>query len=116
MNLRSILTPRALARLLLGWAAVAGLALTGDLLAPPVPGPLLVGALAVVVAVILVCAFGAVHEAEHLARRLGDPYGSLVLTMSIGVIEDVLISAVMLGPGDHTTIARDSVLAGSMST
>lgn len=114
MNLRSILTPRALARLLLGWAAVAGLALTGDLLAPPVPGPLLVGALAVVVAVILVCAFGVVHEAEHLARRLGDPYGSLVLTLSIVVIEVVLISAVMLGPGDHTTIGRDSVMAVSM--
>ena len=114
MNLRSILTPRALARLLLGWAAVAGLALTGDLLAPPVPGPLLVGALAVVVAVILVCAFGVVHEAEHLARRLGDPYGSLVLTLSIVVIEVVLIPAVMLGPGDHATIGRDSGMAVSM--
>src|SRR5690625_2203280 len=114
MNLRSILTPRALARLLLGWAAVAGLAVTGDLLAPPVPGPLLVGALAVVVAVILVCAFGVVHAPAHRARRLGDPSGSLVLTLSIVVIEVVLISAVMLGPGDHTPIGRDSVMAVSM--
>ena len=112
--LRSILTPRAVSRLLLGWGAVAVLLLAGDLLTPPVAGPLLVGALGAVVAVILVCAFGVVHEAEHLARRLGDPYGSLVLTLSIVVIEVVLISAVMLGPGDHTTIGRDSVMAVSM--
>src|SRR5699024_9521616 len=76
--------------------------------------PLLLGALAAIVGVILVCAFGVVHEAEHLARRLGDPYGSLVLTLSIVLIEVVLISAVMLGPGDHTAIARDSVMAVAM--
>ena len=101
-------------RLVVGWGAVAALMLTGHLLAPPVPTPLLIGALAAIIAVILVCAFGVVHEAEHLARRLGDPYGSLVLTLSIVLIEVVLISAVMLGPGEHATIARDSVMAVSM--
>jgi len=84
------------------------------MLQPPVPGWLLLAALVAIVGVILVCAFGVVHEAEHLARRLGDPYGSLVLTLSIVMIEVVLISAVMLGPGDHSTIARDSVMAVSM--
>jgi Ca2+:H+ antiporter len=64
--------------------------------------------------VIVICAFGVVEQAEHLAHRLGDPYGTLVLTLSIVVIEVILISAVMLGPGDHTTIARDSVMAVSM--
>ncbi|PYG00492.1 Ca2+:H+ antiporter [Georgenia satyanarayanai] len=111
---RSILTPAAAARLLLGWGAVLALALSGPLLEAPVPRPVLVAALVVIVGVVLVCAFGVVHEAEHLARRLGDPYGSLVLTLSIVVIEVVLISAVMLGPGEHTTIARDSVMAVSM--
>ncbi|WP_114908084.1 calcium:proton antiporter [Ornithinimicrobium murale] len=110
----SVLTPVALGRLVLGWGAVLALQLTGTLLQPPVSAPLLVGALALIVGVILVCAFGVVHEAEHLARRLGDPYGSLVLTLSIVLIEVVLISAVMLGPGEHTTIARDSVMAVSM--
>lgn len=111
---RSILTPAALLRLIVGWGAVAGLALVAPLLEPPVPPPLLSGALAFIVGVILVCAFGVVHQAEHLARRLGDPYGSLVLTLSIVVIEVILIAAVMLGPGEHTTIARDSVMAVSM--
>ena len=53
-------------------------------------------------------------QAEALAHRLGDPYGSLVLTLSIVLIEVILISAVMLGPGEHATIARDSVMAVSM--
>ncbi len=74
----------------------------------------MITALVLIVGVVLVCAFGVVHEAEHLAHRLGDPYGSLVLTLSIVLIEVVLISAVMLGPGEHTTIARDSVMAVSM--
>ncbi|HWU30813.1 MAG TPA: calcium:proton antiporter [Microbacterium sp.] len=67
-----------------------------------------------IVAVITVSAFGVVTEAEHLAHRLGDPYGTLVLTISIAAIEVILIAAVMLGPGEHTTIARDSVMAVSM--
>lgn len=111
---RSILTPVSIARLVLGWGTFLGLMFAGSLLDPPVPAPLLVAALMVIVGVILVCAFGVVHEAEHLARRLGDPYGSLVLTLSIVVIEVVLISAVMLGPGESQTIARDSVMAVSM--
>ncbi|MDN5635798.1 MAG: calcium:proton antiporter, partial [Brevibacterium sp.] len=112
--LRSILTPSAIVRLVLGWGAFAALLFVGPLLAPPVPGPLLVTALIIIVGVILVCAFGVVNEAEHLARRLGDPYGSLVLTLSIVLIEVVLIAAVLLGPGEHATIARDSVMAVSM--
>ncbi|MDN6158839.1 MAG: calcium:proton antiporter [Brevibacterium sp.] len=112
--IRSILTPIAIVRLVLGWGAFAAFLFAGPLLAPPVPGPLLVTALAIIVGVILICAFGVVNEAEHLARRLGDPYGSLVLTLSIVLIEVVLIAAVLLGPGEHATIGRDSVMAVSM--
>ncbi|HIZ37253.1 MAG TPA: calcium:proton antiporter, partial [Candidatus Ruania gallistercoris] len=80
--LRSILTPAALTRLAVGWVTFLAVLAAGPLLAPPVPTPLLIGALLVIIAVILLCAFGVVGEAEHLARRLGDPYGSLVLTLS----------------------------------
>lgn len=114
ITVRSIVTPVAIIRLVLGWGTFAALTFSGSLLEAPVPAPLLVVALVIIVVVILVCAFGVVHEAEHLARRLGDPYGSLVLTLSIVLIEVVLIAAVMLGPGEHATIARDSVMAVSM--
>ncbi|GAB3256016.1 calcium:cation antiporter [Arthrobacter pigmenti] len=113
-TVRSILTPAAIFRLVLGWGAFITVTLAGPLLAPPVPAPLLIAALVFIVGVILICAFGVVHEAEHLARRLGDPYGSLVLTLSIVLIEVILIGAVLLGPGEHATIARDSVMAVSM--
>lgn len=112
--LRTIITPTAILRLVLGWGVFIALHFTSSLLAPPVPLPLLVTALVVIIAVILICAFGVVTEAEHLADRLGDPYGSLVLTISICLIEVILIAAVLLGPGDHATIARDSVMAVSM--
>lgn len=113
-SLRSILTPGVITRLALGWGAFAALMLAQPLLAGPLPGPALIVALVAIVAVIVVCAFGVVTEAEHLAHRLGDPYGTLVLTLSIVLIEVILISAVMLGPGEHATIARDSVMAVSM--
>ena len=113
-TLHHVLTPTAIARLLTGWGAVLVLQLLGDFLPPPVPAGRLVTALVLIVGVILVAAGGVVHQAERLADRLGDPYGSLVLTLSIVVIEVVLICAVMLGPGEHSTIARDSVMAVSM--
>ncbi|HJB11764.1 MAG TPA: calcium:proton antiporter, partial [Candidatus Brachybacterium merdavium] len=111
---RTVLTRAAITRLAVGWCAVLLGALAAPLLPPPVPAPLLIGALAMIIGVILWCAFGVVHEAEALAHRLGDPYGTLILTLSVVVIEVILIASVMLGPGDHTTIARDSVMAVSM--
>lgn len=113
-SIRQLITPIDIVRVALGWGAYVVLLVAHPLLAPPVPGPLLTVALVGIVAVILVCAFGVVKQAEALAHRLGDPYGSLVLTLSIVLIEVILISAVMLGPGEHATIARDSVMAVSM--
>ena len=101
-------------RIALGWGAFVLTLVARPLLSAHLPTPALVAVLAVVIAVIVVCAFGVVAQAEHLAHRLGDPYGTLVLTLSIVLIEVILISAVMLGPGDHLTIARDSVMAVSM--
>ena len=112
--LRAVLTRSAIARLALGWASVGAMTLAAPLLAAPLPALALALVLAAIVAVIVVAAGGLVQQAEALAHRLGDPYGTLVLTLSIVVIEVVLIAAVMLGPGDHATIARDSVMAVSM--
>lgn len=113
---RSILTVTAITRLVLGWGSFGLLFVLQPILAAStsLPTPILFGVLAAIVAVIIVCAFGVVIEAEHLAHRLGDPYGTLVLTLSIVMIEVILIAAVMLGPGEHPTIARDSVMAVSM--
>ena len=113
-TLRTVLTPAALFRLGLGWGAFVFVLIARPVLSGHLPGWALATVLAGIIAVIVVSAFGVVSEAEHLAHRLGDPYGTLVLTLSIVLIEVILISAVMLGPGEHATIARDSVMAVSM--
>src|SRR5699024_1826208 len=113
-TLRSVLTGSVIARIALGWVAVIILSLASDFLAGSLSMPLVFSLLALIVGVIIVCSGGVVIQAEHLAQRLGDPYGTLVLTLSIVGIEVILISAVMLGPGDHHTIARDSVMATVM--
>ncbi|MCV0336260.1 calcium:proton antiporter [Microbacterium sp.] len=111
---KQLISVTDIVRVVLGWGAFGALLLLRPVLAPPVPGPVLIIALGAIIAVILICAFGVVKQAEALAHRLGDPYGSLVLTLSIVLIEVILISAVMLGPGEHATIARDSVMAVAM--
>lgn len=109
-----VLTRDAVGRALLGWAGVGALALAAPLLATTLPSLALALVLTGIIALIVIAAGGVVRQAEALAHRLGDPYGTLVLTLSIVVIEVVLIAAVMLGPGAQTTIARDSVMAVSM--
>ncbi|MCT1602858.1 calcium:proton antiporter [Kocuria sp. p3-SID1433] len=112
--LRSVLHPAVILRLLLGWGAYLALILAQPLLTGHLPAAALTALLTGIIVVILVCASGVVEQAEHLAQRLGDPYGTLVLTLSVVLIEVILISAVMLGPGEHASIARDSVMAVSM--
>lgn len=63
---------------------------------------------------ILAASFGVVREADHLAHQLGEPYGTLILTLSIVLIEVILIASVLLGPGDFPTIGRDSIYAVMM--
>ena len=61
--------------------------------------------------VILWTAFGVVHEAEEVAELLGEPLGTLVLTLSIVCIEVALVAAVMLGAKEAPTLGRDTMFA-----
>lgn len=69
---------------------------------------------AILLATIIAASFGVVKEADELAHKLGEPYGTLILTLSIVSIEVILISAVMLGPGEFPTIGRDSIFSVMM--
>jgi Ca2+:H+ antiporter len=59
--------------------------------------------------VILSSAFAVVHHAESLAVRLGEPLGTLVLTLSVIGIEVMMISAVMLTGEGKPALARDTM-------
>ncbi|HEX7882522.1 MAG TPA: ionic transporter y4hA [Afipia sp.] len=55
--------------------------------------------------------FAAVHHAEVIAHRIGEPYGTLVLTLSVTIIEVAMIASIMLGEKAVPTLARDTVFA-----
>jgi Ca2+:H+ antiporter len=55
--------------------------------------------------------FAAVHHAEMIAGRIGEPYGTLLLTLAVTVIEVALIATIMLGEKAVPTLARDTVFA-----
>jgi Ca2+:H+ antiporter len=74
--------------------------------------------LAVVIAVALAGAvLAAVHHAEVVAHRVGEPFGSLVLAVAVTVIEVGLIVTLMVSGGPETaSLARDTVFAAAMIT
>jgi Ca2+:H+ antiporter len=57
------------------------------------------------------CAFGVVHHAEALAAILGEPYGTLLLTLAVIAIEVSMISAIMLHGENEPGLARDTMFA-----
>ncbi|MEV6941590.1 ionic transporter y4hA [Streptomyces sp. NPDC051172] len=72
---------------------------------------------AVVTLVLAGAVLAAVHHAEVVAHRVGEPFGSLVLAVAVTVIEVALIVTLMAdGGGKSSTLARDTVFAAVMIT
>lgn len=70
---------------------------------------------ALLAAGMMACVLAAVHHAEVIAHRLGEPYGTLVLAVAVTTIEVALIVSLMLSGGPSTTaLARDTVFAAVM--
>ena len=99
MPLWSLLIPLASCALLaLAWGMPLGWLLSG------VAGAALVASV-----------LAAVHHAEVIAHRVGEPFGALVLALAVTVIEVSLIVSMMLAGGETaTTLARDTVYATLM--
>jgi Ca2+:H+ antiporter len=97
------------------WAAPLG---AGALLAAkfthvvPADAPVVL----ILAAVLLLAAvFAAVHHAEIVALRVGEPVGSIVLAIAVTVIEVALIVSMMLAAKDGGgSLARDTVFAAVM--
>lgn len=99
---------------------------TWSLISPPVSivvlaaawgrglGPVLMLAVAVA---LIGAALAAVHHSEVVARRVGEPFGSLVVAVAVTVIQVGLI-VVLMTAGDAPTasLARDTVFAAVMIT
>lgn len=86
------------------------LALSWDV---PLAWPFLAGLGLVLVATVFV----AVHHAEVVALRVGEPYGSIILAVAVTVIEVGMIVVLMLeDPLGSKDLARDTVFAAIMIT
>jgi Ca2+:H+ antiporter len=71
----------------------------------------LIGVFAWLFMVVLWSAISVVRHADCLALKLGEPYGTLILTLSAISIEVMMISAAMLHGANNPTMARDMMFA-----
>lgn len=104
MKAASLLPRWTIAAPAIAWLALAGTAAGfGDWYAA-----LLAGAL-------VACVVAAVHHAEVVAHRVGEPFGTLVLAVAVTVIEVGLIVSLMVSGGAAASaLARDTVFAAVM--
>jgi Ca2+:H+ antiporter len=58
---------------------------------------------------ILLSAFALVRHAESLAVKLGEPFGTLVLTLAVTGLEAMMIAALMFSGPSESAIARDTM-------
>jgi Ca2+:H+ antiporter len=99
--------------LLIGWGTAAifiaiGTSALNEFTTHVVP---LLGIFALLFAVVLWSAIRVVRHADCLAIKLGEPYGTLILTLSAISIEVVMISTAMLHGENNPTLGRDAIFA-----
>jgi Ca2+:H+ antiporter len=83
--------------------------------APQMPLALTLTADAAMIAIMIGAIFAAVHHADVIACRLGEPGGTLVLTLAVTIIEVALIESVVLEHSDSSPgLARDTVFSAVM--
>ncbi len=81
----------------------AGVTVTGYGFTPSPVGLVLAAAL---LAILFGTVFAAVHHAEVIAHRIGEPFGTLLLTLSVTIIEVALIATIMLGDKEVPALAH----------
>ena len=72
----------------------------------------LLGAAALISAIV-VGSMRVAHHAEILAHKVGEPYGTMILTLSAVAVE-VLILAIMMSNGSSPTLVRDTIYSAVM--
>jgi Ca2+:H+ antiporter len=104
-----------LARLGFAWATVALFLLFGSTwLGDPISTVTAATLFLWLFATMLWAAFGAINVADTLAEILGEPLGSLVLTLTIICLEGVLVGIAMLTSDSGATMGRDTLFGANM--
>jgi Ca2+:H+ antiporter len=101
--------------LLIGFATAATFFAAGSQLVEIIGHPLVLIVIFIwLFGVILWSAICVVHHADCLAINLGEPYGTLILTLSAISIEVVVISTAMLHGANNPALGRDAIFAVMM--
>ena len=74
-------------------------------------GPILAASMTWLVIVVALSAFAVVRHAEAVAVRIGEPLGTLVLTIAVTGIEVMMITAAMSMGHGHPAMARDAMFS-----
>ncbi|PSU34626.1 calcium:proton antiporter [Photobacterium lutimaris] len=66
-------------------------------------------------AAVMTAIFAVVRHSDALAIKLGDPFGTLILTLSVVLLEVIMVSSVMLTGDSNPVLARDTMFAVVMT-
>lgn len=98
--------------ILFGWASLAVLGTVGSNWLSGLSNASTMGVFLVwLVAAILGCAFAVVRHADTIAVKLGEPLGTLILTLSVIGMEVSMVGAVMVSGKNNPVLARDTMFA-----
>lgn len=71
--------------------------------------------LIIMTAALIAAVLAAVHHAEVIAHKVGEPFGTLILALCVTILELSLILTLMSAGGDQSlTLARDTIFAANM--
>ena len=95
------------------WAYIAPVIAWIFYLCIPLDTGMLVNAIAIVALIVNV--LSAVHHAEVVAHKVGEPYGTIVLAIAVTLLEaSIIVSLMLTGGAGADTYARDTLLAAVM--
>ncbi|PZQ17762.1 MAG: ionic transporter [Ancylobacter novellus] len=80
----------------------------------PIAPPFAILIYATATAILFSTVFVVLHHAESVAHRIGEPYGTLLLTFAVTTIEVSIIVSLMLEGKNNPTLARESVFSTVM--
>jgi len=64
---------------------------------------------------LMLSVMSAVHHSEVIAHKVGEPFGTIILAVSITVLEvSIIVSLMMSGGNENASLARDTVYAATM--
>ncbi|WP_333918338.1 calcium:proton antiporter [Vibrio crassostreae] len=70
---------------------------------------------ALLFSVVMTAIFAVVRHSDALAIKLGDPYGTLILTLSVVLLEVIMVSSIMFTGDSNPVLARDTMFAVIMA-